>query len=295
MNQKQLVRMYTGKGFIAALDQSGGSSPKALLNYGITPDSYASEEEMYQLIHNMRTRIIKSPSFSSAHILGAILFENTMDRMIDDVYTADYLWEQKNIIPFLKIDKGLLPEKNGVQLMKDIPNLDLLLQKAASRNIFGTKMRSVIKSAIPSGIKAIVSQQFELGRTIADYGFVPILEPEVDIFAPDKANAEDLLKQEILTQLALPANDYKMILKLSIPTQDNLYAELMDDPHILRVVALSGGYSKEEAAIKLTANHGLIASFSRALLEDLSIKQSAADFNQTLAENIHVIYTASIS
>jgi len=294
MNTKQLDRIHTGKGFIAALDQSGGSTPKALLQYGISEDSYSTEEEMYALVHEMRTRIIKSPAFNSEHILGAILFENTMDRFIDGQLTADYLWEQKGIVPFLKVDKGLSELEDGVQLMKPISGLNDLLQRALSRNIFGTKMRSVIKEANPVGIKKVVEQQFEIGNQIAQMGLVPIIEPEVDIYSADKAASEKLLKDEISAQLAALGKDVKIMLKLSIPTEDNFYRDLMDDPHVVRIVALSGGYSQAEANEKLSRNDGLIASFSRALSQDLTAGQSDEEFNATLASSVQSIYKASL-
>ncbi|WP_289140600.1 fructose bisphosphate aldolase [uncultured Brevibacillus sp.] len=294
MNTKQLDRIHTGKGFIAALDQSGGSTPKALLQYGISEDSYSTEEEMYALVHEMRTRIIKSPAFHSEHILGAILFENTMERLIDGQLTADYLWEQKGIVPFLKVDKGLAELENGVQLMKPISGLNDLLQRARSRNIFGTKMRSVIKEANPVGIKKVVEQQFEIGNQIAQMGLVPIIEPEVDIYSADKAASEKLLKDEISAQLAALGKDVKIMLKLSIPTEDNFYRDLMDDPHVVRIVALSGGYSQAEANEKLSRNDGLIASFSRALSQDLTAGQSDEEFNATLASSVQSIYKASL-
>ncbi|GIO04594.1 fructose-bisphosphate aldolase class 1 [Brevibacillus reuszeri] len=294
MNTKQLDRIHTGKGFIAALDQSGGSTPKALLQYGISEDSYSTEEEMYALVHEMRTRIIKSPAFHSEHILGAILFENTMERLIDGQLTADYLWEQKGIVPFLKVDKGLAELEDGVQLMKPISGLNDLLQRARSRNIFGTKMRSVIKEANAVGIKKVVEQQFEIGNQIAQMGLVPIIEPEVDIYSADKAASEKLLKDEISAQLAALDKDVKIMLKLSIPTVDNFYRDLMDDPHVVRIVALSGGYSQAEANEKLSRNDGLIASFSRALSQDLTAGQSDEEFNATLASSVQSIYKASL-
>lgn len=294
MNTKQLDRIHTEKGFIAALDQSGGSTPKALLQYGITESSYSTEEEMYALVHEMRTRIIKSPAFDSEHILGAILFENTMDRFIDGQLTADYLWEKKGIVPFLKVDKGLAELEDGVQLMKPISGLDDLLKRAVSRNIFGTKMRSVIKEANPAGIKKVVEQQFAIGNQIAQMGLVPIIEPEVDIYSADKAASEKLLKDEISTQLAALGKDVKIMLKLSIPTEDNFYRDLMDDPHVVRIVALSGGYSQAEANEKLSRNDGLIASFSRALSQDLAAGQSDEEFNATLSSSVQSIYKASL-
>ncbi|WP_129747883.1 fructose bisphosphate aldolase [Flavobacterium anhuiense] len=295
MNQEQLNLMHSGKGFIAALDQSGGSTPKALSQYGVEENQYTNDEEMYTLVHEMRTRIIKSPAFDSQYILGAILFENTMDRKIDGQWTADYLWEKKHIIPFLKVDKGLADLANGVQLMKPISGLDELLDRAVERNIFGTKMRSVIKEANPEGIRDIVAQQFEVGKQIFNKGLIPIIEPEVDIYSPDKEKSEQILKEEIQKQLNLLDKDVKVMLKLSIPTVNDFYKDLISDPHVVRVVALSGGYSREEANQKLSQNHGLIASFSRALSEGLTAGQSDEDFNAELQETIKGIYQASIT
>ncbi|MCE3200129.1 fructose bisphosphate aldolase [Paenibacillus sonchi] len=295
MNTKQLDRIHTGKGFIAALDQSGGSTPKALLQYGIQEDRYSNEEEMFELVHEMRTRIIKSPAFNSRHILGAILFENTMDRSIDGQLTADYLWEQKGIVPFLKIDQGLAGPENGVQLMKPIPGLDELLKRAVQKNIFGTKMRSLIKEANPAGIQKVVEQQFAVAMQIAAYGLVPIIEPEVDIHMADKGQAERLLKQEISTRLSALGKDVKVMLKLSIPSEDDFYSDLIQDPHVVRVVALSGGYTQAEANDKLAHNHGLIASFSRALSQGLSDQQTDEEFNALLAQSTEAIYEASIT
>lgn len=295
VNQEQLNLMHSGKGFIAALDQSGGSTPKALSQYGVEENQYSNDEEMYTLVHEMRTRIIKSPAFDSQYILGAILFENTMDRKIDGQWTADYLWEKKHIIPFLKVDKGLADLANGVQLMKPISGLDELLDRAVERNIFGTKMRSVVKEANPEGIRDIVVQQFEVGKQIFSKGLIPIIEPEVDIYSPDKEKSEQILKEEIQKQLNLLDKDVKVMLKLSIPTVNDFYRELISDPHVVRVVALSGGYSREEANQKLSQNHGLIASFSRALSEGLTAGQSDEDFNAELQETIKGIYQASIT
>ena len=295
MNIAQLDRMHSGKGFIAALDQSGGSTPKALAQYGVQESSYSNEEEMYTLVHDMRTRIIKSPAFESDYILGAILFENTMDRKIDGQWTADYLWEMKNIVPFLKVDKGLADLANGVQVMKPIPNLDELLTRAVERNIFGTKMRSVIKEANAEGIREVVEQQFAVGKQIFEKGLIPIIEPEVDIYSGDKEKSEEILKEEIKKQLRSLDKDVKVMLKLSIPTVNDFYKELMSDPHVVRVVALSGGYSEEEANRKLAQNHGLIASFSRALSEGLSAVQSDDEFNSKLGKTIKEIYDASIT
>ena len=287
--------MTSGKGFIAALDQSGGSTPKALKAYGVDESAYANDEEMFTRVHEMRTRIIKSPSFTKEQILAAILFENTMDRKIDDLYTADYLWEKKGIVPILKVDKGLAAEENGVQLMKPIDGLSALLDRAAERHIFGTKMRSVIKEANKEGINAVIEQQFAVGKEIIAKGLVPILEPEVDIHCPKKDEAEAIMLEEIKAHVAkLPADD-KIMLKVTIPTKENLYEELMKDPHVVRIVALSGGYPQNEANEKLAKNRGLIASFSRALAQDLRAGQSDAEFDKTLKTAIDGIYKASIT
>ena len=296
MNQKQLEKMKNGKGFIAALDQSGGSTPKALRLYGVEETAYSNDEEMFTLVHEMRTRIIKSPSFTSDRVLAAILFENTMDRKIDDKFTADYLWDVKGIIPILKVDKGLADLEGGVQLMKPIPGLDKLLARARDeRHIFGTKMRSVIKEAAEEGIKKIVDQQFEIGLQIAAAGLVPILEPEVDIHCPDKAKAEEILKKNIMEHLAKLPEDTKLMFKVTIPTIPDTYAELIADPRVVRVVALSGGYTREDSNKKLAENHGLIASFSRALSEGLNAKQTAAEFDALLKASVDSIYEASIT
>ena len=295
MNQEQLKRMTEDKGFIAALDQSGGSTPKALKAYGVDESAYHGEEEMFTRVHEMRTRIIKSPSFDKSRILAAILFENTMDRKIDDLYTADYLWEKKGIIPFLKVDKGLADEKDGVQLMKPIPGLDALLDRANERHIFGTKMRSVIKQANEAGIRAIIDQQFVIGMQIAHKGLVPILEPEVDIHCPDKEKAEEIMLGCMKEHLAKLPADAKIMFKVTIPTVDNLYAEIMKDPHVVRVVALSGGYTQDDANEKLARNHGLIASFSRALAQELRVSQSDAEFDAVLKKAVDSIYRASIT
>jgi fructose-bisphosphate aldolase class I len=291
----QLHRMHSGKGFIAALDQSGGSTPKALAQYGVQESSFSNDDEMYTLVHEMRTRIIKSPAFDRKYILGAILFENTMDRKIDGQWTADYLWEKKNIVPFLKVDKGLADLANGVQLMKPIANLDELLNRAVERNVFGTKMRSVIKEANATGIREVVEQQFAVGLQIFKKGLIPIIEPEVDIYSTDKEKSEEILKEEIKKQLSLLDKDIKVMLKLSIPTVNDFYSELMTDGHVVRVVALSGGYGQDEANLKLSQNHGLIASFSRALSEGLAARQSDDDFNTKIGTTIKEIYTASIT
>jgi len=294
MNAIQLKQMTSAKGFIAALDQSGGSTPKALKQYGVNEDAWTTEEEMYQLVHQMRTRVIKAPAFKGDRIIASILFENTMNRKIDDKYTADYLWEEKKVVPILKIDKGLADLENGVQVMKPMPELDDLLEQAQERHIFGTKMRSVIKEANEEGIKKIVDQQFEIAKRIIAYDLVPIIEPEVDIHAPEKAKCEELLKKYIKEALKALGKDQKVMFKLTIPNIDNFYADLMGDAHVVRIVALSGGYSQDEACEKLAHNHKMIASFSRALLQDLSSSQSDADFNKMLKDSIEKIYQASI-
>lgn len=294
MNKKQLERMRTGKGFIAALDQSGGSTPKALKGYGIEESEYHSEEEMYDLVQAMRSRIIQSQSFTSEHILAAILFEKTMDRKIEGLYTGDYLWDKKGIVPILKVDKGLAEQKDGVQLMKPMPDLDRLLERAKDRNIFGTKMRSVIHEANAASIKKIVEQQIQVGKQIAAAGLVPILEPEVDIHSSSKKEAEIMLIAEIEKQLSQLDNSVKIMLKVSIPTVSGVYSTLMNDAHIVRIVALSGGYSRQEANTLLAKNPNLIASFSRALLSDLSAKQTPAEFDKLLATAINEIYKASV-
>ena len=292
---KQLDKIKNEKGFIAALDQSGGSTPKALRHYGIEDGSWANDEEMFDIVHQMRTRIITSPAFSGKRLIGAILFENTMDRTIEGKPTADYLWDVKGVVPFLKVDKGLAEEKDGVQIMKPIPNLDALLKKAKSKNVFGTKMRSVIKQANAAGIDAIVKQQFDIGKQIVAAGLVPIIEPEVDIHTPNKAEAEDLLKAAILKELNALKPEQRVMLKLTIPDKDNLYADLIKHPNVLRVVALSGGYTRAEANEKLARNNGMTASFSRALAEGLTAQQSDAEFNAELDASIASIYQASIT
>jgi len=293
LNEQQLQKMKSHPGFIAALDQSGGSTPKALALYGIKEDAWSNEDEMFAIVHQMRTRMITSPAFKGERIIGAILFENTMDRDIKDQPSADYLWNVKRVVPFLKVDKGLEPEKNGVQLMKPIPALAALLAKAKSKRIFGTKMRSFIKEANESGIKDIVNQQFELAAQTIAAGLIPIVEPEVDIHCPEKAKAEGLLKAAILEKLnQLPAGQLVM-LKLTLPEQDNFYADFIKHPKVLRVVALSGGYSREEANNRLRRNHGIIASFSRALAEGLSAQQSDTEFNAELDKSIQSIFEAS--
>ena len=293
MNQEQLARMRSGDGFIAALDQSGGSTPKALRLYGIEENEYSGDAQMFDLIHGMRSRMVTSPSFGGNRVLGAILFEGTMDRDIEGQGSADYLWKTKGVIPFLKIDKGLADDANGVQLMKPMPELDALLAKGASKGIFGTKMRSVIKEANKAGIDAVVAQQFAVGRQILAAGLVPIIEPEVDITSATKKEAEVLLKAALLVELNGQPADQPVMLKLTLPEVDDFYQELVNHPSVLRVVALSGGYSREESNQRLSRNHGVIASFSRALTEGLSAKQSEAEFNATLDSTIQGIFDAS--
>jgi fructose-bisphosphate aldolase class I len=290
---QQLQRMKADPGFIAALDQSGGSTPGALRAYGIKEGAWSNDEEMFALVHQMRTRIITSPSFTGERILGAILFENTMDRNIEEQPTADYLWNVKRVVPFLKVDKGLAAEKDGVQLMKPIPGLAALLDKARTKRIFGTKMRSFIKRAKRAGIQDIVTQQFEVARQIIDAGLVPIVEPEVDIHCPEKAEAEELLKAAILEELdGLPEGELVM-LKITLPEKDDFYAELVSHPKVVRVVALSGGYTREEGNERLRRNHGVVASFSRALVEGLSVQQSDAEYNARLDAAVRSIFEAS--
>jgi len=293
--QAMLDKLNTQTGFIAALDQSGGSTPKALRLYGIEESEYSSDEEMFNLVHEMRTRIITSTPFSGERVLGAILFENTLDREIEGMSTAHFLWQKKRVIPFLKVDKGLEAESNGVQVMKPIVGLDALLAKAVAQDVFGTKMRSVVKLANHQGIKDVVAQQFEVGKEILAAGLVPIIEPEVDINSPQKAEAEALLKLEILTQLNLLNEGQEVMLKLTLPTEANFYKELVDHPRVLKVVALSGGYSRDDANAKLAENQGIIASFSRALTEGVSAKQSQDEFEATLDAAIEGIYQASKS
>ncbi|MGI8314631.1 fructose bisphosphate aldolase [Halobacillus mangrovi] len=294
MNQAQFDKVKSGNGFIAALDQSGGSTPKALAAYGVPEDSYSGEDEMFDLVHQMRTRIITSPSFNSDQILGAILFEQTMDREIEGQYTADYLAD-KGVVPFLKVDKGLAEQENGVQLMKPIHDLDETLRRANERNIFGTKMRSVVHEPNEQGIKDVVDQQFDIGKRIIEAGLVPIIEPEVDIHSENKEKCEEILKQEILKHLNNLSDDQNVMLKLTIPTKPNQYKELIDHPRVVRVVALSGGYSREEANEKLKENDGLIASFSRALAGDLNANQSDEEFNATLKNAVDSIHDASVN
>lgn len=294
MSQENMIeQMRSGSGFVAALDQSGGSTPKALRLYGIEEDQYSSEDEMYDLIHKMRTRIIQADAFNGEKVIGAILFEKTMDREVEGTPTAEHLWANKGVVPFLKCDKGLEAEVDGVQLMKDFGDLDGLLSRAVEKGVFGTKMRSVINSANATGINANVAQQFEIGKRILGHGLVPIIEPEVNINAPDKAEAEDILRDEIAAQL--DAVDSEVMLKLTLPSQANHYQNLIQHPNCMRVVALSGGYSREDANRMLAENHGMIASFSRALTEGLSVSQSDEEFNAMIAETIDSIYQASIT
>ena len=293
MNEEQLAQMKSADGFVAALDQSGGSTPKALRQYGIEESEYSSEDEMFDLIHQMRTRIITSPAFTGDKVIGAILFEQTMDREIEGKGSAEYLWTQRHVVPFLKVDKGLADEANQVQLMKPIPGLDDLLARALEKGVFGTKMRSVVKNADADGVKAIVDQQFEIGHQILAAGLMPILEPEVDIHSPQKAEAEVLLRDAITEHVDHLGPDQAVMLKLTLPSEDNFYSDLINNDNVARVVALSGGYSREQANGLLGRNHGMIASFSRALAEGLSAQQSDEEFNQTLAASIDSIYDAS--
>jgi fructose-bisphosphate aldolase class I len=289
----QYQKVRTEKGFLAALDQSGGSTPKALKAWGLSESAWSNDDEMFDLVHEMRTRIITSPSFDGKRILGAILFENTMDRDIEGQPTGDYLWNVKRIVPFLKVDKGLAPEQDGVQLMKPMPGLDSLLERARTKNMFGTKMRSVVKQADEKGSAAIVEQQFDVGKQILAAGLMPILEPEVDIHCPDKAEAETHLKAGILSHLDSLGADQQVMLKLTIPDVDDFYADFIGHPKILKVVALSGGYTRDDANQRLARNHGMVASFSRALVEGLSAQQSDDGFNRMLDESIETIYQAS--
>jgi fructose-bisphosphate aldolase class I len=293
INPEQLQKAKADKGFIAALDQSGGSTPKALKLYGVEESEYENDAEMFDLVHAMRTRIIKSPAFTGSRILGAILFEMTMNRTIDGKGTAEYLWQEKLILPFLKIDNGLADETNGAQIMKPIPELGTRLESAKSHGVFGTKMRSVIKLANKNGVCDVVKQQFEIGKQIVAAGLVPIIEPEVDINSPEKSAAEVLLKAEIISQLNSLTNDQNVMLKLTLPNETGFYAELVKHPRVVRVVALSGGYSREEANKRLAQNHGVIASFSRALTEGLSAQQSETQFNGALDAAIQAIFEAS--
>ena len=289
-----LQQMRSGKGFIAALDQSGGSTPKALKLYGIEENTYSGEEAMFDLMHAMRSRLIKSPSFNGNRVIGAILFEMTMERMIDGLGTAEYLWQKKHVVPFLKVDNGLADEKDGVQLMKPIPELQARIAAANKHGVFGTKMRSVINFANSAGVDAVVKQQFEVGKELIAGGLVPIIEPEVSIKSPEKVEAENLLKKALLDHANSLSGDQNIMLKLSIPTTVNLYKELVDHPRVVRVVALSGGYSRDEANKLLAQNNGIIASFSRALVEGLTAQQSDAEFDAALDKSIQSIYEASI-
>ena len=292
-NTEQLEKIKTAPGFIAALDQSGGSTPKALGLYGVTPDAWSNDEEMFTVVHEMRSRIMTSPAFTGERILGAILFENTMDRQVEGQSTASYLWNVKNVVPFLKVDKGLADVVDGAQVMKPMPDLDALLEKAVAAGIFGTKMRSVIKEANPDGIKAVVDQQFEIGRRIVAAGLVPIIEPEVDIHCPDKAGAEDILHAAIKAHLDGLGDDEIVMLKLTLPEKDNLYADFVAHPNVARVVALSGGYSRDEANERLARQNGMVASFSRALAEGLTAQQSDEEFDAMLDASIASIFAAS--
>ena len=291
----QLEKVRNQPGFIAALDQSGGSTPKALGLYGVTEDAWSNDDEMFAIVHEMRTRIITSPAFNGDRILGAILFENTMDREIEGQPTARYLWDVKNVVPFLKVDKGLADVENGGQVMNPMPGLADLLEKARTNGVFGTKMRSVIKDANPAGVSAVVGQQFEIGRQIVAAGLVPIIEPEVDIHCPDKAAAEDLLHAGIMEELNSLGEGQNVMLKLTLPEKDNLYADCIAHPNVVRVVALSGGYNREEANDRLSRQNGMVASFSRALAEGLSARQSDAEFDSTLDASIQSIFDASNS
>jgi len=295
MNQDQLKKVSAGHGFIAALDQSGGSTPKALKLYGVEESAYKNEAEMFDLVHAMRNRIVASPAFTGQRVLGAILFEMTMDRQFEGQDAAAYLWEKKQVVPFLKVDKGLAEEADGVQLMKPMPELDALLKRAAAKGIFGTKMRSVVNAANPAGIDAVVAQQFQVGKQILAAGLMPIIEPEVNIKATDKKEAEALLKAAILKQLDALGADQKVMLKLTIPTVAGFYGELVQHPKVVRVVALSGGYSRDDSNALLAKNPGVIASFSRALTEGLSAQQSDAEFNGALDKAVESIYQASLT
>ena len=295
MDEQQFEKVKYARGFIAALDQSGGSTPKALKLYGVPTDAYSGDDEMFTAMHAMRSRIITSPSFTGDRILGAILFENTMGRQIDGRDSAEYLWAVKQVVPFLKVDKGLASEADGVQVMKPIPDLDALLALARTKGVFGTKMRSVIKLANDAGVKAVVDQQFEVGRQILAAGLVPIIEPEIDIHSPQKAEAEALLQAALLEQLSQLAPDQYVMLKLTLPEHDDFYADLVTHPNVLRVAALSGGYTRQEANSRLARNHGMTASFSRALTEGLTTQQSAEEFDAALNDSIASIYEAAIT
>ena len=294
-NEQQIQQITSGNGFIAALDQSGGSTPKALKLYGVAEDAYGNDEEMFGLIHDMRARIVNSPAFTGQQIIGAILFERTMDSDIGGKPSATYLWEERHVVPFLKVDKGLADEADGVCVMKDMPDLDALLEKAVSKGIFGTKMRSVINAATPSGIAKVVDQQFAIGKQILSHGLVPIIEPEVTITIADKAEAEAILLAEIRKQLDALPDDQQVMLKLTLPETENTYKPLVDHPRVMRVVALSGGYARDEANDRLSKNTGIIASFSRALTKGLSAQQADADFDKVLAGTVDSIYKASVA
>ena len=293
MNEQQRKKIESDNGFVAALDQSGGSTPKALKLYGIEADAYSGDEEMFDRMHEMRSRIITSSAFTGERVLGAILFENTMDRQVEGRSTAEYLWEEKGVVPFLKVDKGLEDEVDGAQLMKPMPDLDALLTRAVDNGVFGTKMRSVIKLANEAGVRAVVDQQFEVGRQILAAGLVPIIEPEIDIHSPEKAEAEALLKAAVLEQLDRLDEGQQVMLKLTLPEADDFYADLVEHPKVLRVVALSGGYTREEANARLSRNRGVVASFSRALTEGLSAQQSDEEFDAALDTAVDSIFTAS--
>lgn len=295
MSEQQRDKIRRGRGFIAALDQSGGSTPKALRNYGIADSEYSDDTEMFDKIHEMRSRIITSPSFGGDRIIGAILFENTMDRQIGGKNSVEYLWDDKQVVSFLKVDKGLAEESDGVRMMKPIPDLDALLQRGREKGVVGTKMRSFITQPDPAGVEAIVEQQFEIGHTIIDAGLIPILEPEVDIHSPGKAEAEQLLRDGIRARLDGLATDQKVMLKLTLPEEDDFYADLIAHPNVVRVAALSGGYTREEATDRLARQHGMIASFSRALTEGLEVGQSQEEFDKTLDQSIQSIFEASIT
>ena len=292
---QQLDKIRTKDGFLAALDQSGGSTPRALALYGIEESAYSGDDEMFSLVHEMRTRIITSPSFGGDRILGAILFEDTMDREIGGTGAAQYLWEEKQVVPFLKVDKGLADEQDGAQVMKPMPNLDELLERAKQNGVFGTKMRSLVKMANPAGVQAVVDQQFEIGLRIVAAGLVPVIEPEVDIHSPEKAATEQLVTTAILGQLNALGPEQQVMLKLTLPEDDDLYADLVNHPNVLKVVALSGGYTREEANERLSRCHGVVASFSRALTEGLTAQQSDDAFNAMLDESIESIFQASKS
>jgi len=294
-NQAQAEKITAGQGFIAALDQSGGSTPKALGLYGVQADAYSNDDEMFDLIHGMRSRIAKAPAFTGDKVVGAILFEMTMDREIDGTPTPTYMWEQRGVVPFLKVDKGLADEENGCQVMKPMPELDALCERAVAKGVFGTKMRSVVSAANEAGIKAVVSQQFEVGKQIIGHGLMPIIEPEVTISIADKSEAEDILLAELTAELDALPEDKQVMLKLTLPNKANQYKTLVDHPRVMKVVALSGGYTREEANAKLAENTGMIASFSRALTEGLSAQQSDDEFAATIADSIEGIYQASIA